>query len=100
MKEELQLKVSDIVRLFDYLYSKENFTVYLDIGNQYQLLYNKLIELDSIDKITEDTFSVIQNVFRLFMEAPPKDLVLGKSLLEKMQEIYLIQVQILNKSFH
>lgn len=94
MKEELQYKIIKLIGLFDYLISINGTEAYHLIRKKYQILLENLMQYENIQAVNQETFDILLNVFKLFLEAPPKNVDLGKYILDRMQEIYLIQKEI------
>jgi len=98
MKEELQIKIIKLIGLFEYLMSIENFGAYEDLKQKYQKLLNNLLQCQTSKDINKDTFNIIESAFRIMMDAPPKDNYIGKYILDRMQDIYLVQKNIIQKN--
>jgi hypothetical protein len=90
-KEDLELRIIKLIGVLEYLYSIEQFPAYNQLKQLYFSLYERIYEKNKFDEIKEIEFEVIQSSFRIFLEAPPKDKILGKYILDRMQEIYEIQ---------
>ena len=92
MIEELKHKIEQLIKLFDELIGKEGIHNYRQIRNKYISLLENLSKFD-FDKITN--FNIIQNTFRIYVEGRrPKDKELDSLIMDKMDEIYVLQKQI------
>ena len=90
-KKELEIKIIQLIGLFDYLISINGTIAYHSVKNKYKIVLEKLIKCESIQDVSKEVFDELLNVFRIFMETPTRDVILGQYILGKMQEIYLIQ---------
>ncbi len=93
-KEDLEKKIIVLIVLYDYLISINGKEAYHFIRKKYQQLLDNLNKYETIQSIPMKEFDGLLNVFRLFQEAPCRDVNLSKYILYKMQEIYLIQENI------
>ena len=91
-KEELEIKLIKTIGLFEYLLFNEPFDAYNQLKSNYENLLS-IIQKRNIEDINSDDFLVLQSSFRIMFEAPPKDIVLGRYILDRMQEIYEIQIK-------
>lgn len=82
---KIKFKLIELIALLKYLIHSENFDVYKKILSRYSLVLEKI---NSDKNIKKEFFDPLQNVFRLYLEAPPKDKVIGRYILDKMQELY------------
>jgi hypothetical protein len=85
---KIEYKLIELVTLFKYLVNNENFDVYKKILSRYILVLENIQDITKTNDIKKEVFYPLQNVFRLYLEAPPKDKVLGKYILVKMQDFY------------
>lgn len=76
---KIEYKLIELITLYRYLISIENFDVYKKILSKYEMV---------LKDNTLNNFSSLENVFRLYLEAPPKDKILGEYILNKMQDFY------------
>lgn len=94
-KEDIEIKIAQLVGLFDYLLSIEDFPAYKKLKENYYNLLCTIQQRLRLEDIQEVDFRVVQSSFRIMMEAPPRDITLGKYILDRMQEIYEIQIKII-----
>ncbi len=97
-KEDLETKLAQLIGLFDYLLAIEDFSAYKQLKDSYNRLFCLIKQHKKLEDIKEDNFRVVQSSFRILLEAPPNDKVLGKYILDKMQEIYEMQIKILKSA--
>lgn len=98
MKEELQLRIIKLMGLFEYLISMEkNPGIFIDIKKKYQKLLDSLSTYGDIVEIGGDEFDIVESVFRMMYDAPTRDIHLGRYILDRMQEIYLLSKKISRK---
>lgn len=95
MKERLENKIIELIKLLDAMAIGHRFSSYNKVKNNYSKLL-ELIKIKNQDEITEEDFDIIQNCIRMVLEAPQKDYLSGINVLNKMQEIYDIQTELLN----
>lgn len=88
MKENLKIKVEELLKLLDVLLLEDKFIAYHHIKKIYLEFLKSLNEKRIIEK---KDFSIIQNCMRIFLEAPSGNYELETKILDKMQEIYDIE---------
>lgn len=76
---KIKYRLIELISLYKYLIYIENFDIYRKILSKYEFV---------LKDNTFKNFSSLENVFRLYLEAPPKDKKLGEYILNKMQEFY------------
>ena len=94
-KEDIEIKIAQLVGLFDFLLSKEDFPAYKKLKENYYKLFCTIQQRVKLEDVQEVDFRVVQSSFRIMMEAPPRDMLLGKYILDRMQEIYDMQIKII-----
>ena len=85
---QIKLKLIEIIALYKYLLKVENFRAYEEILSKYLSKNKKISSLNTKEELEVSNFEPLLNAFRLFLEAPPKDKILGKYILDKMQDFY------------
>jgi hypothetical protein len=96
-KDDLEMKIIKLIGLYDYLITINATEAYHHIRKQYQILVEKLKRYETIQDVDVSIFDTVLNVFRIYLEAGAcKDSNLDKYILDKMQEIYLLQKEIEN----
>lgn len=82
---ELKYKLIELIVLFEYLISIENFPTYKTILSKYKKVYCNICNKEKKD--LED-FEPLLNVFKLYFEAIPSDDKLNEYIANKMQLFY------------
>ena len=85
---KIEYKLIELISLFTYLINNENFEVYKKILSKYNIVFENFQRNKINEKLNIEDYLPLQNVFRLYLEAPPKDKILGKYILDKMQDFY------------
>lgn len=94
-KNELEVNVIQLIGIFKYLLFIENFPAYGKLLENYSDLLINIQVRRNIEDIVEYDFKPVESSFRILQEAPPRDVKLGMYILERMQEIYEIQREII-----
>jgi hypothetical protein len=82
---KIKFKLIELIALLKYLINSEDFDVYKKILSRYSLVLEKI---NNDKNVKKEFFDPLQNVLRLYLEAPPKDKVIGRYILDKMQDFY------------
>lgn len=100
MKKEVEIetKIKQLIDLLDRLIVIEDFNAYKKLRANYYEVYNSLLNRKKSASFSEIDFRKIQSSFRIFFEAPPKNEILGLEIIKTMQEIYELQIQILDSN--
>tara|TARA_R110002051_G_scaffold272525_4_gene333014 strand:+ start:799 stop:1086 length:288 start_codon:yes stop_codon:yes gene_type:complete len=89
-------KLIKVIALFEYLIQIEDSSTYRQILTAYNQLLLNINNKEKVDFIKAD-FKPLQNVYKMYYESPSADKVLGKYILNLMQELYEIELQIFKK---
>lgn len=94
INKELEIKISELIILLNYLISVEDFPVYKKLKKNFENLYYNILNKQNI---SNEDFIVIQSCLRIYDDAPPKNYELGRKILDKMMEIYELRDRNINK---
>ena len=91
-----KVKIIKLIALFEYLAHVETSPAFKKILKAYNNVYLAISNKEE-KNISEKDFKPLLNVYKIYSEARPKDLLLGKYVMDKMQEFYNYQKKIVEK---
>lgn len=89
-----KVKLIKIIALLEQLIIEEDFGAYHKILKSYRTVKRNIMEKKE-EQMTEEDFISLQNVYRIYTEAPPSNVVLGTDIRNHMQELYELERKIL-----
>lgn len=94
---ELKLKLIKIIGLLEYLIYIENFKAYHVLLKKHKEILMNLKDKQEVSEIKLADFDPFLNVIRIYLEAPPSDKILGKYILDVIQDFYELQEKYLEQ---
>lgn len=96
-KFKCKIKIIKLIALFEYLVTVESSGAYIKILNALEEVNQRIFNKDE-KNLTKEDFHPLINIYRIYSEVKPYDLKLGKHIMDKMQEFYDLQNEILDKN--
>jgi hypothetical protein len=92
-----KIKIIKLIALFEYLVTVESSGAYIKILNALEEVHQQIFNKEERN-LKKDDFYPLNNIYRIYSEVKPYDLKLGKHIMNKMQEFYDLQNEILDKN--
>ena len=95
--QEIIIKLVQLIAFFEFLTASENSKAYKTILKSYNKVLQNIVQKQN-DKLLEQDFEPLVNVYRIFLEVRPTSPVFGEYVMRKMQEFYELQEKIIKKN--